>query len=64
MKKLAIASVLISLMTLVGCASSGPIEIGQGRYMISDQQSMTWSGGAVLQAQNLGAADCRTDRSD
>ena len=34
---------------LAGCAASGPISIGQDRYMLTDQDTWGWSGGAVVQ---------------
>lgn len=49
MRKLAIALAAFSIAALAGCAASGPVQIGQGRYMMSDQSSWTWSGGSVVQ---------------
>ncbi len=35
--------------TLVGCASSGVLKIGENHYMISDSNSLYSNGGNVLQ---------------
>jgi hypothetical protein len=35
-------------LILAGCASSGVIQVGQDRYMISDSNSMYWTGGSVM----------------
>ncbi len=44
MKKILI---LCGVLALGGCASTGVMEIGSNRYLISDTSSTTWSGGQV-----------------
>jgi len=39
---------LVSVLALVGCASSGVIPVGNNKYMISDSNGVYWEGGSVL----------------
>lgn len=39
---------LVSVLTLVGCGSTGVVPVGQNRYMISDSSSLSWNGGSVM----------------
>lgn len=49
MKKLAALAACLSVAVLAGCAASGPVQIGEGRYMMADQVTIGWSGAAVVQ---------------
>ena len=43
-----IATASLAGAVLVGCAATGVMQIGQDRWMISDQSGIYWSGGAVV----------------
>ena len=43
-----IAAATAGAALLAGCASTGVMQIGQDRFMISDTNSMYWKGGEVL----------------
>ena len=47
MKKLLLIG-SIAVAALVGCASSGVMQIGENKYMLADQNSMYWQGAAVM----------------
>lgn len=48
MKKTIIALTAIAVAGISGCASTGPVPLGGGKYMISDTNSMYYKGGEVL----------------
>ena len=48
MKWKLVATIALAGAVLVGCASTGVMQLGKDRYMISDTNSMYWKGGEVL----------------
>lgn len=45
MKKLLL---LCSILVLTGCTSTGVVQVGNNRYMVSDSSSLSWNGGSVM----------------